>query len=517
MNTTTFNICLWLLAILVAVSICIIFIKSKKVKKDLCKEAFDESTDKDIQVKSIDADKLSVKNDLALNNKIMLYDKNGDKLIQLNNTNGDIQGTNIKGSALYGKVYGDVSGNNITARNIKGALTGDVTGNVKGNLTGNVTGSSINANNITGNVKGNLTGNVTGTSVAASILKGNLTGGVTGDVKGNVTGNVKGNLTGGVTGDVKGNVTGNVKGTLSGNVSGGTITASSITNNGALNNKGDATFGRTVNISGKINADKMQLAKEAIIYELYNTRHINNGGNINNDGNIINRGALDNNGDATFGRNVNIKGKMNAYNLQLAKEARTYELYNTRTLNNGGDINNSGNILNNGKITTRNGLEVTSNISSVRIGGKSLLDILYPVGSIYTSMNSTSPATLFGGTWTQIKDRFLYCTTSSNRLGGSNNMRLTTSHLPSHNHSFSGSTSSNGNHSHSYAVGCAESTTRTCCQRHTMMNNGWCNRTSGQAGNHSHTFSGTTRTTGSNASFSIMPQYVTCYAWYRTK
>ena len=497
MNTTTFNICLWLLAILVAVSICIIFIKSKKVKKDLCKEAFDESTDKDIQVKSIDADKLSVKNDLALNNKIMLYDKNGDKLIQLNNTNGDIQGTNIKGSALYGKVYGDVSGNNITARNIKGALTGDVkgnvTGNVKGNLTGNVTGSSINASNITGNVKGNLTGNVTGTSVAASILKGNLTGGVTGDVKGNVTGNVKGNLTG------------------------GTITASSITNNGALRNNGDATFGRTVNISGKINADKMQLAKEAIIYELYNTRHINNGGNINNDGNIINRGVLDNNGDATFGRNVNIKGKMNAYNLQLAKEARTYELYNTRTLNNGGDINNSGNILNNGKITTRNGLEVTSNISSVRIGGKSLLDILYPVGSIYTSMNSTSPASLFGGTWTQIKDRFLYCTTSSNRLGGTNNIRLSTSHLPPHSHRFDGYTSYSGTHSHIYTVGCGESTTRTCCQRHTMMNNGYCNRTTAATGNHNHRFTGTTSNAGSGASFSIMPQHITCYAWYRTK
>ena len=497
MNTTTFNICLWLLAILVAVSICIIFIKSKKVKKDLCKEPFDESTDKDIQVKSIDANKLSVKNDLALNNKIMLYDKNGDKVIQLNNTNGDIQGTNIKGSALYGKVYGDVSGNNVTTRNIKGNLTGDVKGdvigNVKGNLTGNVTGSSVNATNITGNVKGNLTGtSVNATNITGSNIKGNLTGGVTGNVKGNLTGNVtgtsvaasilKGNLTGGVTGDVKGNVTGNVKGNLTGNVTGSSVNASNIIGTNIKGTLSGNVYGGTVNASS-----------------------------------ITNYGTLRNNGDATFSKNVNISGKMNAYNLQLAKEARTYELYNTRTLNNGGDINNSGNILNNGKITTRNGLEVTSNISSVRIGGKSLLDILYPVGSIYTSMNATSPATLFGGTWTQIKDRFLYCTTSSNRLGGSNNVRLSTSHLPSHNHRFDGYTSSNGNHTHTYAVGCAESTTRTCCQRHTMMNNGWCNRTSGQAGNHNHRFSGTTANTGSNASFSIMPQHITCYAWYRTK
>lgn len=32
---------------------------------------------------------------------------------------------------------------------------------------------------------------------------------------------------------------------------------------------------------------------------------------------------------------------------------------------------------------------------------------LYPVGSIYISANSTSPAELFGGTWEQIKDQFL--------------------------------------------------------------------------------------------------------------
>lgn len=31
----------------------------------------------------------------------------------------------------------------------------------------------------------------------------------------------------------------------------------------------------------------------------------------------------------------------------------------------------------------------------------------YPVGSIYMSVNSTSPATLFGGTWEQLEDRFL--------------------------------------------------------------------------------------------------------------
>lgn len=36
-----------------------------------------------------------------------------------------------------------------------------------------------------------------------------------------------------------------------------------------------------------------------------------------------------------------------------------------------------------------------------------IADMVYPVGSIYMSVNSTSPATLFGGTWEQISGRFL--------------------------------------------------------------------------------------------------------------
>lgn len=36
-----------------------------------------------------------------------------------------------------------------------------------------------------------------------------------------------------------------------------------------------------------------------------------------------------------------------------------------------------------------------------------LIDTIYPVGSIYMSVNSTSPTTLFGGSWTQIQDRFI--------------------------------------------------------------------------------------------------------------
>ena len=36
-----------------------------------------------------------------------------------------------------------------------------------------------------------------------------------------------------------------------------------------------------------------------------------------------------------------------------------------------------------------------------------IVELIYPVGSIYMSVNSTSPASLFGGTWVALQDRFL--------------------------------------------------------------------------------------------------------------
>jgi hypothetical protein len=47
-----------------------------------------------------------------------------------------------------------------------------------------------------------------------------------------------------------------------------------------------------------------------------------------------------------------------------------------------------------------------------------ILSTIYPVGSIYMSMNSTSPATLFGGSWEQLKDRFLIGASNTYSAGG---------------------------------------------------------------------------------------------------
>lgn len=52
----------------------------------------------------------------------------------------------------------------------------------------------------------------------------------------------------------------------------------------------------------------------------------------------------------------------------------------------------------------------------------SLLNLIYPIGAIYISTAATSPATLFGGTWERLKDRFLLAagdTYAAGATGGS--------------------------------------------------------------------------------------------------
>lgn len=65
------------------------------------------------------------------------------------------------------------------------------------------------------------------------------------------------------------------------------------------------------------------------------------------------------------------------------------------------------------------------------------IDTIYPVGSVYVSVNNVSPATLFGGTWVQIKDRFLLSagdTYAAGSTGGAATVTLTAAQMPKHRH-----------------------------------------------------------------------------------
>ena len=62
---------------------------------------------------------------------------------------------------------------------------------------------------------------------------------------------------------------------------------------------------------------------------------------------------------------------------------------------------------------------------------------IYPVGAVYISYVSTSPASLFGGTWTQITGRFLRMANDVS-TGGADNVTLTAAQMPSHTHGVQG-------------------------------------------------------------------------------
>lgn len=77
------------------------------------------------------------------------------------------------------------------------------------------------------------------------------------------------------------------------------------------------------------------------------------------------------------------------------------------------------------------------NEGSLEVNGKTIFDMIYPVGAIYISVNNVNPSVLFGGTWEQVQDRFLLgagSTYSAGSIGGEANHTLTIDEMPRHNH-----------------------------------------------------------------------------------
>lgn len=75
-------------------------------------------------------------------------------------------------------------------------------------------------------------------------------------------------------------------------------------------------------------------------------------------------------------------------------------------------------------------------------GSSPIADAIYPVGSIYMSVNSTNPQTLFGGTWQRIQGRFLFAADSKHAAGsagGEEKHKLTVEEMPRHSHAINGS------------------------------------------------------------------------------
>lgn len=178
-------------------------------------------------------------------------------------------------------------------------------------------------------------------------------------------------------------------------------------------------------------------------------------------------------------------------------------------------------------------------------GGKTIVDLVYPVGSIYISVISTSPASLFGGAWEQLKDKFLLAAGNAyaaGATGGEATHKLTASEMPSHNHVYSNATGVQGHklsvnempsHTHYSIHGdyphFAMHVTKTGSGNDAILpqsgdtNGEWMKYPDkvgymGGSGSHSHGLSkanANTNSIGRDAAHNNMPPYVAVYVWKR--
>ena len=147
---------------------------------------------------------------------------------------------------------------------------------------------------------------------------------------------------------------------------------------------------------------------------------------------------------------------------------------------------------------------------------KRIFNLVYPVGSIYMSSNSTSPATLFGGTWVQLKDRVLVGagdSFSNGATGGSKtknlahthttgNCTLTIDQIPAHSHAYN---LAYGGNDPAKGLGYGNTLAGTFDNAAFVQKTG-----GGNAHNHGNTGSSL------SSSFDTMPPYLVVYMWKRT-
>ena len=120
-----------------------------------------------------------------------------------------------------------------------------------------------------------------------------------------------------------------------------------------------------------------------------------------------------------------------------------------------------------------------------------LLNLVYPIGSIYISKTNSSPENFLGGKWEPITDRFLIgagATYPVGQMGGESTHTLTLEEIPSHNHY--------------YAIGRGLSDTASDAYR---------------ASTYAGTDNRTTEYAGDGQPHNNMPPYIAVYMWERTK
>lgn len=163
-----------------------------------------------------------------------------------------------------------------------------------------------------------------------------------------------------------------------------------------------------------------------------------------------------------------------------------------------------------GAVKTING-EKPDDAGNVKISTFSI-DNVYPVGSIYMSVNSANPETLFGGTWEALDEgRVLIGAGSAypaGSTGGEATHTLTTDEMPSHSHS--GSAASAGSHRHPITASGEEFYSGYVTVGDYNLDTLY----TGYAGSHSHSLS--INNTGGGQAHNNMQPYLSVYMWKRT-
>lgn len=189
-----------------------------------------------------------------------------------------------------------------------------------------------------------------------------------------------------------------------------------------------------------------------------------------------------------------------------------------------------------GKVAEKDNCFEVSEDWDVRVYGKLLKDYIesfsktmYPVGSIYMSVNPTNPSTYFGGTWVAWGAGRVPVginTSDSNfntveKTGGATTVTLSASQIPSHTHAKGTlAAASAGAHTHNLqnqkaAWGIDGGGNRVIVDAisgYTAVTN----KTTTSAGAHTHTISGSTAATGGGGAHSNLQPYIVCYMWKRT-
>ena len=164
--------------------------------------------------------------------------------------------------------------------------------------------------------------------------------------------------------------------------------------------------------------------------------------------------------------------------------------------------------------------------------GINLALAMYPVGSIYLSVNNVNPGTIFGGTWEQIQDRFLLAAGSTyggGSTGGSANHTHTSA---AHTHTTAGHTLTEAEmprHDHPITKKAITTDPSGILPDHPYLflaenihastdgTRYWPSMTckTGGGASHSHGDTGST-TPGNTGSSSSLPPYLAIYVWKRT-